>query len=119
MFWLLVGIPCLFLITHWDLLGTAETTGTTGSDQTDLATSRRISPDGRGRTNMLVITTTVGMVHRVHGHTTHTWPAVTLGLVLVVGSAGLEERLVDTTTAGNNSNHGPVGRGDDLLGPRW
>ena len=68
-----------------------------------LATSRCISPDSRGRTNMLVITTTVGMVHRVHGHTTYTWPAVTLSLVLVVGSASLQERLVDTSTAGNNS----------------
>ena len=30
---------------------------------------------------MLVITTTVGVLHGVHGHTTHVGPAVTLDLV--------------------------------------
>ena len=52
---------------------------------------------------MLVVTTTVGMVHGVHGHTTHTRPAVALGLVLVVGAAGLQEGLVDAATTSHNS----------------
>jgi hypothetical protein len=35
--------------------------------------------DGRGLTDMLVVTTTVGMVDGVHGNTTSPGPAVALG----------------------------------------
>jgi len=65
---------------------------------------------------MLVVTTTVGMLHGVHGHTTHLRPAVALHLVLVVGTTGLQDGLVDTTATGDDANHGAVGRGHDLLG---
>merc|ERR1719367_2624196 len=57
-------------------------------------------------------------LHRIHGNTTHLWPAVPLHSVLVEGSAGLEDRLVDPATSSNTSNHGTVGRGDNLLGAR-
>lgn len=39
----------------------------------------------------------------VHGHTTDTWPAVPLGLVLVVGATSLQDGLVNTTTSGNDT----------------
>ena len=65
---------------------------------------------------MLVVTTTVGMLDGVHGHTTHLRPAVTLDLVLVVSTTSLQHGLVDTSTSGDDANGGPVGRGDDLLG---
>ena len=38
----------------------------------------------------------------VHGDTSDLRPAVPLGLVLVVRTTGLEQRLVDTTATGNN-----------------
>lgn len=66
-----------------------------------------------------MVTTTVGMLHGVHGHTTHLRPAVALHLVLVVGTTGLQDGLVDTTAAGDDANHGAVGRGHDLLGAGW
>jgi len=69
-------------------------------------------------TNVLVVTTTVGMVDRVHGHTTNLGPCVTLGLVLVVRVAGLQDGLVDTATTGNDADHGTTIRGDGLLGTR-
>lgn len=68
---------------------------------------------------MLMVTTTVGMLHRVHGNTTHLRPAVTLHLVLVVGTTGLQDGLVNTTTAGNDADHSAICRWDDLLGTRW
>lgn len=67
---------------------------------------------------MLMVTTTVGMLHRVHGNTTHLRPAVALHLVLVVGTTGLQDGLVDTTTASYNADHGAVGGGNNLLGAR-
>lgn len=107
---------CLFVLGV--ALATTNPTGTTGSNETDLATGRCATLDCRGLTNMLMVTTTVGMLHRVHGNTTHLRPAVALHLVLVVGTTGLQDGLVDTTTAGNDADHGAVGRGDNLLGAR-
>jgi hypothetical protein len=53
-----------------NLGGTLEATGTAGSNKTDLLAGRCVPPHGGGVTDMLVVTTTVGMLHRVHGHTT-------------------------------------------------
>lgn len=39
----------------------------------------------------------------VHSHTTDTWPAVPLGLVLVVGTTGLQDGLVNTTASSNHT----------------
>ena len=50
----------------------------------------------------------------IHCPEVHLWPAVPLHSVLVEGSAGLEDRLVDPSTSSNTSNHGTVGRGDNL-----
>lgn len=45
----------------------------------------------------------IAVFTHVHGHTTDTWPAVPLGLVFVVGTAGLQDGLVNTTTTSNNT----------------
>ena len=41
---------------------------------------------------------------------------VTLGLVFVECTASLEQRLVDTATTGDDTNHTTAGAGEDLLG---
>merc|ERR1719319_290789 len=64
---------------------------------------------------MLMVTTTMGMLNRVHSNTADLGPAVPLGLVLVIGSTSLQHWLVNPSTAGNDANHGTVGAGDDLL----
>ena len=46
------------------------------------------------------------MFDGVHSNTSNLWPAVTLNLVFVVGTASLQERLVDTSTSSNNTNGG-------------
>jgi len=101
------------------LLSSTNPTGPPGSDKTDLATGRCSSHDSGGLTDMLMVTTTVGMLDGVHSHTTHLRPAVTLDLVLVVGATGLQHGLVDTSATGDDANGGPVGGGDDLLGAGW
>jgi len=58
-----------------DSLCSAQSASTAGSDETDLATSRCIPPDGGGLTNMLMVTTTEGMLNGLHrrqgkGHVT-------------------------------------------------
>merc|ERR1712121_105822 len=105
---------CLILVDV--LLSSTNPTGSPGGDKTDLATSGCSSHDSGGLTNMLMVTTTVGMLDGVHGNTTHLRPAVTLDLVFVVGTSGLQHGLVDTSTTGDDANGSPVGGGDDLLG---
>lgn len=84
-------------------LATSNTTRSPGCNETDLATGGCTPLDGRSFTDVLVITTSVGMFHRVHSHTSDNGPAVALSLVLVVGTTRFQNRLVDTTTSGNNT----------------
>lgn len=63
-----------------------------------------------------LVTTTVGMVNRVHSHTTSTRPAVALRLELEEGGTGLEEGLVGTTTTGDDADGGTGVTGHGLLG---
>lgn len=119
----LTTIVILFLVAiiHFlnlllDLLGTSEQTGSSGSDETSLLTRDSLSRDGRSLTNMLVVTTTMGMVDGVHGNTSSLGPRVSLDLVLVEGSAGLEQGLIDSSTTGNNTDDTSSSGGDDLLG---
>ena len=44
------------------------------------------------------------------------WPAVPLDFVFVVSTTSLQDGLVNTSTTSYKSDHGSVGRGDDLLG---
>jgi hypothetical protein len=71
------------------LLGTAEQTSPAGGNETSLLTSGSLTADGRGLTDMLVVTTTVGVIHGVHGNTTSLGPGVALDGELVLGATGL------------------------------
>ena len=66
-----------------------------------------------------MVTTTEGMLDGVHSNTTDLWPAVTLDLVFVVGTASLQERLVDTSTTGDDTNGSTAAGVEDLLGAGW
>merc|ERR1719494_87522 len=57
-------------------------------------TSTGISPDSRGGTNMLMVTTTVRMFNRVHSHTTNFRPAVSLDLVFVICNTSFHHRFI-------------------------
>lgn len=102
----------LFIVV---LLSSSNPTGSPGGNKTDLATGGGTSLDSRGLTDVLMVTTTVRMLNGVHSNTTNLGPAVTLDLVFVVGTTSLQDGFVDTSTAGNDSNHGAVGRGNNLL----
>ncbi|GIX63879.1 uncharacterized protein BcabD6B2_33140 [Babesia caballi] len=94
------------LVLELLLLATTQQAGPAGSDETDLLPRRSATRNSARLANVLVVTTTVRVVHGVHGNTTHARPAVALGLVLEVGSTGLEERLVNTTAAGDEADNG-------------
>ena len=70
-------------------------------DEPDLLPRRRVAPDRRGVPDVLVVTATVRVLHGVHGDTADLGPRVALGLVLVVGGTGLQQRLLGTAAAGD------------------
>ena len=68
------------------LLGTTEETSAAGSNETSLLTLGGVAGDGRGFTDMLVVTTTVRMIDGVHSNTTSLGPRVALDGELVLRS---------------------------------
>jgi len=51
------------------VLGASKATGSSGGDETDFATGGSVATDGGRHTDVLMVTTTVRMLDRVHGHT--------------------------------------------------
>lgn len=94
---------------------TAETTSAAGGNETDLLSGGRVAGNRSGVTDVLMVTSSVGVLNGVHGNTANDGPAVALGLVLVVGATGLEEGLLGTTTTGDQTDHGAAVGSDDLL----
>merc|ERR1711931_262694 len=66
-----------------------------------------------------MVTTTVRMLDGIHGHTTNLRPRVPLSLVFEVGSAGLQQRLVDSSSTGDDADHRAVAGRNRLLRSRW
>lgn len=98
-------------------LATTQTTRSPGSNETDFGTSGSIAFDRRGLAEMLMVTTTVRMVNRIHRHTFDVWPVLaTLGLPLVVRVSCLEDGFLVNATTSNNADHGTAGHGDRFLG---
>ena len=103
----------LFFLAHV-LAATLDDTGAAGGDQTDLLTRRGVARL-RGRvTHVLVVTTTVRVLDRVHRHTTNLRPGVALHAVLVEGRAGLQHGLVNATATGDDTNNA-AGAGGHFL----
>merc|ERR1712183_1095472 len=68
---------------------------------------------------MLMVSATEWMLNWIHSNTTNLWPAVSLDLVLVVGTASLQEGFIDTTTTGDNTNGCSASGVKDFLGTGW
>merc|ERR1719483_482640 len=108
----MLNIQSLILVHN---LSSSDSSCSPGGDETNLLTGAGTSLDSGGLTDMLVITSSMGMLNRVHGNTTSLGPTVPLGLVFVVGTASLQHGLVNTTASGYNTNHGSVGGGDNFF----
>lgn len=96
----------LTLLVRDNGLGSTETTSTPGSDETNLLTRRVVPGGGRGMTNVLMVTSSVRVINGIHSNTSDAWPLVTLGPVFEEGTTSLQERLLNTTSSSNDSNHG-------------
>lgn len=62
---------CCLLLVCLDHACTAQATSAAGSNETDLLARGCPAGHSGSVTNVLVVTTSVGMLNGVHGHTTH------------------------------------------------
>jgi len=97
----------------------SKTTSPPSSNETNLLSRRSITPDSTGVTNVLVVTSSVRMLNRIHSNTTHLGPAIPLHPKLVVSISSLKKRLLSPSTTCNLPNHGPAVTRDNLLRTRW
>jgi len=108
----------MYRLNILDLDGTAQQTSSAGSDETNLLSRNSGAGNSRSLSDVLMVTTTMRMINRVHSNTTSAGPVVTLGLELVECTTGLEEGLVDPSTTGNDANGSTGTARDGLLGTR-
>lgn len=88
-------------------LTSSDETSSSGGDEADLDSAGSVSGNGRGVTDVLLVTTTMRMVHGVHGNTSNSGPgSSSLCLPSVVRVAGLANGLVSSATASDDANHG-------------
>ena len=105
-----------FLWRIFNCLGTPYKTSSPGCDQTHLLTSGSESVDGSGFTQVLVVTTTVGVVHGVHADTGDLGESLSLSLKLVEEHTSLHDGLFVTASTGDDANGGSAGSRDGLSG---
>jgi len=99
-----------------DISTTSNSTGSSGGNETDLSTGRSVSTNSRGNTDVLLVTTTERMVNWVHGNSSDLGPSLSESLHLVVNSTGLQDRLINSFTGGDETNHGSGNTGKGLSG---
>ncbi len=108
-------INTLLVLILSKLLHTAKPSRPPRADQTHLSTGWRL-PTHRGRTtNMLVVTTSEGMLYWIFGHTSNLGPAVPFHGILVKGPSGLEQGFVGASSSGHDANLRADVGGDGLL----
>ena len=120
----LQGVLCdtkvsLVVLRERDFAASTNDTSSSGSDKTGLLTTRCVSPDSCGVTNVLMVTTTVRMLDGVHCNTSDAWPVSLFSMSSIVGVCGLENWLVSSGTTGNNTNHGSAATNDGFADTGW
>ena len=65
------GHRLFILVSASNDLSSSDSSGSPGSDETDLLTSAGAPPDGGGLTDVLMVTSSVRMLHGVHSNTTN------------------------------------------------
>merc|ERR1719327_2210613 len=86
-------------------LSALEQASTPRSNETNLLSCWSTSRDRGGMPDVLVITTAVWVLDRIHRRTTDLWPRVPLHTVFVMLSSSLEHWLVHASSTRNDTNN--------------
>jgi len=114
-----VNVVCSLLVLLDDLSASPDKTGSSGCNKTDFLTSGLVTTSCGWVTNMLMVTTTMRMFDWVHSNTSNTWPVVSLSLLLIPSSVGLQQWLLSSLTTSADTDHGSAATDDGLSGTGW
>jgi hypothetical protein len=95
-----------------DCFGTSNQTCSSGGNQTYLLPRGGISMDGAGFSQMLVVTTTVRMVNRVHTNTSYLRESFSESLEFMEENTSFHDRFLISASSSNYSNGGSAGTRD-------
>lgn len=87
------------------LLTSSDKSSSSGSNETDFLTVGCVSADSRWMPDMLLITTTMGMIYRIHSNTSNSGPSSTFCFVFVVLATSLAYWLIWSSSTSTYSNH--------------
>ena len=108
-----------FLLLLDGLLPSSDETSSSGSDEPNFLTMRCISADSWRVTNVLLVTTTMGMVYGVHSHTSNSGPWSALCLVLVELATSLAYWLVRSASTSAYTDHSSAVTWDGSSAAAW
>mmetsp|Transcript_26543 Transcript_26543/g.36281 ORF Transcript_26543/g.36281 Transcript_26543/m.36281 type:complete len:268 (+) Transcript_26543:40-843(+) len=114
-------MPCavpLRVTSSLVLVATTQDTCAAGSDEANLRTRARVARNRRGVAHVLVVTSSVRVLNRVHRRTADLRPGVALHPVLVEVVASLQHRLVHASTTRDKADNRAARGGDRLAGAR-
>ena len=103
----------------FDCFSTPDETGSSGGDKTHFLTRRSKSVDCSRFTQVLVVTTTVGMVNGVHSDTGNLRESLSQSLEFVPEDTSLHDRLFISSSTSNDTNSGSAASGDSLSWAWW
>lgn len=95
--------------------GTSDSSSSSGGNLTCLRSCGKVSAHTSRLAHVLLVSSSVRVVHGVHRHTPRLGPLVSLDAVFVEGSPRLHYRLVRTSSSRNNANHRTASSRDGLL----
>ena len=101
-----------------DLIRSQRASDSPGSSRcylTRLGTRREVPADAPRLAHVLLVASTVRVIHGVHRNTSNSGPFIALSLVLVEGSTRLHDGLVSAATTSNETDHGAAAAGHGLL----
>ncbi len=99
-------------------LGSADETRASSGEQADLLTRTGEAADSSGLPQVLVVTSSVGVVDGVHAHTGHAGESLAQPLELVEQHSRLHNRLLVAAAARDDAHSGAAGPWDRLPGAR-
>lgn len=83
----------------------SNTSCATSRNETHLLSGTSASATSGRLTNVLVVTSSMRMIHRIHAHTAHLRPLIALHSELVVRTTRLQHRLVHAASSSNDTHH--------------
>ena len=106
----------------WDVFNcfcTSDETSSSGSNKTDFLTSWGKSVNCSWFTQMLVVTTSVGMVDWIHSNTSNLWESLSESLELVEESTSFHDWLFISSSTSNDTDGSSAKAWNGLSGTWW